>query len=135
MTIGFPRNGIRQALHPAGMQRSRTAGKTRHRQIERPPEKVHGRDLAEITCPELFEDPSDADKRPVETLDRSGIVRSHGRVMLERHGISNLAWRPMHGRCSTHRTDSFGGLAEKRRDTHGTERERGAETALRFCHE
>src|SRR5690606_37265916 len=63
VAVGFLRDAVRQSRNASRMQRRRSAGKARDGKVERAPEQMHGRDLAEETGTELLEHARDQHQR------------------------------------------------------------------------
>ncbi len=100
------------------MKRSLPSGETGDCQVERSPEQMHGRSLAEKARAEMSEHARHARQRPVEALDRVPVIRTPGRVVRERDRI----------------LDFVGPSVERRRPAHFRNRTPGAGVELGDAH-
>ena len=83
MRIGFFHYPRRDVGRSARMLRRGSSGKTRHRQVERSPEKVYRTCLAYESRPELLQDAVGLHQRPPEAIDGIGIVACMLSIFLE----------------------------------------------------
>ena len=74
MAVGLARDLVRQPGNAARMQRRRSPGEARHRDVEAAPEEMDGADLAEIAGAKPLQHPVDRDARLKEAVDRVRVI-------------------------------------------------------------
>src|SRR5262249_22692830 len=83
-------NCVRQMRDSAGMRRRRPSGKTRHRQIKAPPEKMDRTALATKTRAEFFEHAIALDENAPEPIGVFAVVRTMIFIFIKRDRILDL---------------------------------------------
>jgi hypothetical protein len=76
--VGFLRDRIRILAHRRPPPRE-----TRHRQIERTPEKMHRTAFADKARPELLQYPIDVGQNSMERFDMLSLIRSVMAILIE----------------------------------------------------